>query len=188
MQIGVPSRTHVPAYKHLDDEIDQLVEDINWRWGYENWKPIVYLKRQFGPPEMMALHRLAKFCIVSSLDDGMNLVAKEFVASRTDGDGTSGPEPVHRRGPRADRCPHGQPVLGGRDGRRDPAGVDHARGRPAAADAENCANAVAANNVYPLGGQVPVGADQIRVPGGKGPRSANGSAFVDGVPADAWRA
>jgi trehalose 6-phosphate synthase len=77
----------VPAYQHLDDEIDQLVDDINWRWGYENWKPVVYLKRQFGPPEMMALHRLANFCVVSSLDDGMNLVAKEFVASRADGDG-----------------------------------------------------------------------------------------------------
>jgi len=87
VQIGVPSRTHVPAYQHLDDEIDQLVDDINWRWGYEKWKPVVYLKRQFGPPEMMALHRLADFCVVSSLDDGMNLVAKEFVASRTDGDG-----------------------------------------------------------------------------------------------------
>jgi trehalose 6-phosphate synthase len=87
VQIGVPSRTHVPAYKHLDAEIDQIVEDINWRWGYENWKPIIYLKRQFGPAEMMALHRLANFCVVSSLDDGMNLVAKEFVASRTDGQG-----------------------------------------------------------------------------------------------------
>jgi trehalose 6-phosphate synthase len=87
VQIGVPSRTHVPAYQHLDDEIDQLVDDINWRWGFENWKPVIYLKRQFGPAEMMALHRLAHFCIVSSLDDGMNLVAKEFVASRTDGDG-----------------------------------------------------------------------------------------------------
>ncbi|HEX3148047.1 MAG TPA: trehalose-6-phosphate synthase [Gemmataceae bacterium] len=88
VQIGVPSRTHVPAYQHLDDEIDQLVDDINWRWGFESWKPIVYLKKQYGPAAMMALHRLARFCIVSSLDDGMNLVAKEFVASRTDGDGT----------------------------------------------------------------------------------------------------
>ena len=87
VQIGVPSRTQVPAYQQLDDEIDRIVNEINWRWGFENWKPIVFLKRQFGPPEMMALHRLAKFCVVSSLDDGMNLVAKEFVASRTDGDG-----------------------------------------------------------------------------------------------------
>jgi trehalose 6-phosphate synthase len=87
VQIGVPSRTHVPAYQQLDGEVDQIVEDINWRWAYENWKPIVYLKRQYGPAEMMALHRLASFCVVSSLEDGMNLVAKEFVASRTDEQG-----------------------------------------------------------------------------------------------------
>lgn len=88
VQIGVPSRTHVPAYQRLDDEIDKLVHDINWRWSFERWKPVIYLKRQYGPAEMMALHRLANFCIVSSLDDGMNLVAKEFVASRTDADGS----------------------------------------------------------------------------------------------------
>jgi trehalose 6-phosphate synthase len=87
VQIGVPSRTLVPQYQALDDEIDNLIEEINWRWSTESWRPIIYLKRQFGPAPMMALHRLADFCIVNSLDDGMNLVAKEFVASRTDGDG-----------------------------------------------------------------------------------------------------
>jgi alpha,alpha-trehalose-phosphate synthase [UDP-forming] len=87
VQIGVPSRTHVRSYKRLDDEIDSLVEEINWRWSAESWRPIIYLKQQHGPVQMMALHRLANFCVVSSLDDGMNLVAKEFVASRTDGDG-----------------------------------------------------------------------------------------------------
>jgi alpha,alpha-trehalose-phosphate synthase [UDP-forming] len=88
VQVGVPSRTHVPQYKLLDDEVDNLIEEINWRWSTESWRPIVYVKRQCDPVQMMALHRLATFCIVSSLDDGMNLVAKEFVASRTDGDGT----------------------------------------------------------------------------------------------------
>src|SRR5262249_21441274 len=87
VQIGVPSRTHIRQYKMLDAEIDTLVEEINWRWSTDSWRPIVYLKYQHSPTEMMALHRLANFCIVSSLDDGMNLVAKEFVASRTDGDG-----------------------------------------------------------------------------------------------------
>jgi len=87
VQIGVPSRTHVPQYKRLDDEIDSLVEEINWRWSKDGWKPIVYLKQQHSPVQMMALHRLADFCMVTSLDDGMNLVAKEFVASRCDGDG-----------------------------------------------------------------------------------------------------
>jgi alpha,alpha-trehalose-phosphate synthase [UDP-forming] len=87
VQIGVPSRTHVRHYKLLADEIDDLVEEINWKWSTDSWRPIVYLKRQHSPREMMALHRLADFCIVSSLDDGMNLVAKEFVASRFDEDG-----------------------------------------------------------------------------------------------------
>ena len=60
---------------------------INWRWGTDTWAPIVYRKEHFGPVDMMALHRLAHFGVVSSLHDGMNLVAKEFVASRTDEDG-----------------------------------------------------------------------------------------------------
>jgi len=87
VQIGVPSRTHIPQYQQLDEEIDGLVEEINWRWSTDSWQPIVYLKQQHGPVQMMALHRLAQFCVVSSLDDGMNLVAKEFVASRGDEDG-----------------------------------------------------------------------------------------------------
>jgi trehalose 6-phosphate synthase len=87
IQIGVPTRTHIAQYKALDDEVDRLVDEVNRRWGTDTWQPIVYLKQQHGPVELMALHRLADFCIVSSLDDGMNLVAKEFVASRYDGDG-----------------------------------------------------------------------------------------------------
>lgn len=87
VQIGVPSRSHIPSYRALDDEIDQLVEQINWRWAEDGWKPIVYLKQHFNQPEMAALHRLAHFCLVSSLHDGLNLVAKEYVSSRFDGDG-----------------------------------------------------------------------------------------------------
>ncbi len=87
IQIGVPSRIQVKAYKVLDDEIDGLVEEINWKWSTDTWRPIQYFKRSFSQPEMMALHRLADFCIVPSLHDGMNLVAKEFVASRFDDDG-----------------------------------------------------------------------------------------------------
>ena len=87
LQIGVPSRTHVKEYQRVDDEIDKLVEEINWRWSTDSWRPIVYLKHQHSPVQMMALHRLADICTVNSLDDGMNLVAKEFVASRSDEDG-----------------------------------------------------------------------------------------------------
>jgi trehalose 6-phosphate synthase len=87
VQIGVPSRTHVPAYRALDDEIDHLVDEINWKYSTDSWRPLHYFKRNHSAVEMMGLHRLADFCLVSSLHDGMNLVAKEFVASRTDGDG-----------------------------------------------------------------------------------------------------
>ena len=84
VQVGVPSRQHVPQYQAIDNEIDRLVERVNWKWSTGRWRPVVYFKRHFGPAEMMALHRLADFCVVSSLHDGMNLVAKEFVASRLD--------------------------------------------------------------------------------------------------------
>jgi trehalose 6-phosphate synthase len=87
VQIGVPSRMHVREYKLLDNEVDSLVDEINWKWSTDSWRPIIYLKQQHSPLQMTALHRLANFCVVSSLDDGMNLVAKEFVASRPDGDG-----------------------------------------------------------------------------------------------------
>jgi alpha,alpha-trehalose-phosphate synthase [UDP-forming] len=87
VQVGVPSRQHVPQYQQIDTEIDRLVEEVNWKWANGRWKPIVYFKRHFSLVEMMALHRMARFCVVSSLHDGMNLVAKEFVASRVDREG-----------------------------------------------------------------------------------------------------
>ncbi|MFO0887644.1 MAG: trehalose-6-phosphate synthase [Isosphaeraceae bacterium] len=87
IQVAVPSRTRVVAYQQVDREVDDLVEEINDRWRQGDWEPITYVKEHQGPVDMMALHRLAHFCIVSSLHDGMNLVAKEFVACRFDDDG-----------------------------------------------------------------------------------------------------
>ena len=87
VQVGVPNRMRVEAYQRINDEIDELVDKINWRHGIGRWKPIVYINRYCLQDTLTALSRLADFCIVSSLQDGMNLVAKEFVASRTDRDG-----------------------------------------------------------------------------------------------------
>ncbi len=87
IQVAVPTRTHVPAYQQIDREVDETVRAINDRWRTEGWEPITYIRRHQGPAEMMALHRLARFCVVSSLHDGMNLVAKEYIASRHDEDG-----------------------------------------------------------------------------------------------------
>ncbi|MFN0171612.1 MAG: trehalose-6-phosphate synthase [Bryobacteraceae bacterium] len=84
VQIGVPSREGVPEYRRLAGEIDATVDRINGKWSRGAWKPVVYFHRQYSQVELMGLHRLAAFCMVNSLHDGMNLVAKEFIASRSD--------------------------------------------------------------------------------------------------------
>lgn len=84
IQLAAPSRTHIKRYYELMGEIDELVEKKNWKYSNENWKPIVYFKRHFSAEEIFPYYALADLCIVSSLHDGMNLVAKEYVASKTD--------------------------------------------------------------------------------------------------------
>ncbi len=84
---GMPSRTQIDVYGELARSIDDLIEGINARYGTATWKPVITMMRQLAPVTLNALRRLAHFCVVSSLDDGMNLVAKEYVAARTDGDG-----------------------------------------------------------------------------------------------------
>jgi trehalose 6-phosphate synthase len=88
VQIGVPSRSDVPAYADLTAEIDEQIARINSKYGdgADNG-PVRYVKQAFQLPELVALYRLARFCVVSSLHDGMNLVAKEFVAARDDLEG-----------------------------------------------------------------------------------------------------
>jgi trehalose 6-phosphate synthase len=83
-QVGVLSRVHIPAYRRLNDEVAALAEEINWRHGDNTWQPILFLREHCSPLQICALYRMAHACVVSSLHDGMNLVAKEFVAARTD--------------------------------------------------------------------------------------------------------
>ncbi len=87
MQVAVPSRSTLPEYRQIEREVDTLTAQINLRWGRGRWQPVVLVKRHFSAADMIALHRLANFCVVTSLHDGMNLVSKEYVASRIDGDG-----------------------------------------------------------------------------------------------------
>ena len=87
IQAGVLSRIQLGVYKKLNEEIDSLVEEINRKYGTGHWKPIIYLCEHLSPITLMALRRMSNFFVVSSLHDGMNLVAKEFVASRFDEDG-----------------------------------------------------------------------------------------------------
>ena len=87
VQAGVMSRTNISAYQQLGEQIEVLVEQINDRFATDNWKPVLYMPTDLPSVTLMALRRLARFCVVSSLHDGMNLVAKEYVASRYDNDG-----------------------------------------------------------------------------------------------------
>ncbi|MFQ5695530.1 MAG: trehalose-6-phosphate synthase, partial [Terriglobia bacterium] len=87
LQVAPPSRVHVEEYRRLVDEVDRLVERVNWKHGDRSWQPIVYLKEHIEQPVLYALYRMARFCLVSPLHDGMNLVAKEFVAANVDESG-----------------------------------------------------------------------------------------------------
>jgi trehalose 6-phosphate synthase len=84
VQVGAPSRMHIPAYRRLTEEVAALVEEINWRHGNHTWRPVIYLHEHHDPEQLYPLYRAAAGCVVSSLHDGMNLVAKEFVAARSD--------------------------------------------------------------------------------------------------------
>jgi trehalose 6-phosphate synthase len=84
IQLAAPSRTHIKRYHDLMNEIDELVEKMNWKYSEGEWRPIIYLKRHFPPEEIKPYYALADICIVSSLHDGMNLVAKEYVASKAE--------------------------------------------------------------------------------------------------------
>ncbi|MFP5378897.1 MAG: trehalose-6-phosphate synthase [Vicinamibacteria bacterium] len=84
LQIGAPSRDHLDRYRALSDEVDALVADINARHGTKAWTPVHYRREHHSAEEIAACYRAADVAIVSSLHDGMNLVAKEFVAARDD--------------------------------------------------------------------------------------------------------
>jgi trehalose 6-phosphate synthase len=85
--LGAPSRTHIPRYREHLDRLEALAEEINWKYQTDGWKPIHFLVGHHDARTVHAFLRMAPMGIVSSLHDGMNLVAKEYVAAHTDGDG-----------------------------------------------------------------------------------------------------
>ena len=87
IQIGAPSRTHIKRYHDLLAEIEAEAERINWKFAAGKWRPIIFRKGQHTHDEIDRYYRAADVCLVTSLHDGMNLVAKEFIASRHDHQG-----------------------------------------------------------------------------------------------------
>jgi trehalose 6-phosphate synthase len=87
VEIGAPSRTLIKRYHDLVAEVEAEADRINWRFKTKDWRPIVLLKKHHSHEEIQPFYKLADVCLVTSLHDGMNLVAKEFVASREDEQG-----------------------------------------------------------------------------------------------------
>lgn len=83
----VPSRDAVSQYKILKDEIDRLVGSVNARYGSSDWTPIAYFYNTYPIEELSALYVAASVCLVTPIRDGMNLVCKEFIASKRHGKG-----------------------------------------------------------------------------------------------------
>ena len=83
-QLAAPSRTLIPQYQELNDRVEALAARVNARFAAGTWRPIALLRAHHEPPAIFKYLRAAHLCYVSSLHDGMNLVAKEFVAARDD--------------------------------------------------------------------------------------------------------
>lgn len=84
MLLVAPSRREIPSYQHIKRQIDEWVGRINGAYGTNTWVPIVYQYRQFDLTELCALYAASDLALVTPLKDGMNLIAKEYIASHTD--------------------------------------------------------------------------------------------------------
>ena len=84
MQLGPISRIHIAKYREYNDAVYHVMLEINGRWKLKDWQPIIMKKVHLALADVVAYYRAADMCIVSSIHDGMNLVAKEFVAARCD--------------------------------------------------------------------------------------------------------
>ncbi|HKA61967.1 MAG TPA: trehalose-6-phosphate synthase [Methylomirabilota bacterium] len=87
VQLAAPSRSTIPRYQALEAEVDAAIQEVNSAYQTNRWKPILYLKRHHEHRDIWPFYRHADFCMVTSLHDGMNLVAKEFISVRDDEDG-----------------------------------------------------------------------------------------------------
>ena len=87
VQLAAPSRSTILRYQQLEAEVDEVIGQINETFGTRRWQPIQYLRRHHDHRDIWPFYRHADFCMVTSLHDGMNLVAKEFVSVRDDEEG-----------------------------------------------------------------------------------------------------
>ncbi len=84
VELAAPSRTLIPQYERLNESVENIAVRINRRFGADGYRPVILLRAHHEPPRVFTFYRAADVCYISSLHDGMNLVAKEFVAARDD--------------------------------------------------------------------------------------------------------
>jgi trehalose 6-phosphate synthase len=84
VQLAAPSRSSIPQYKQLNENVEQVAARVNERFASDSYRPVILLRAHHEPPRVFRFYRAADVCYVSSLHDGMNLVAKEFIAARED--------------------------------------------------------------------------------------------------------
>ncbi|HRH93484.1 MAG TPA: trehalose-phosphatase, partial [Candidatus Peribacteria bacterium] len=84
VQVLPPSRDTIPAYSHYRQRVGKMIDDLNAQYGTKEWQPVIYIRSAQSTLDVIALFRLADVAVVSSRQDGMNLVAKEFIAARSD--------------------------------------------------------------------------------------------------------
>ncbi len=84
IQKSAPTRTKIKAYRALQRQVVERIDHLNATFGTAEWRPVISLPRPLPPEGLSALYRMADVCMVSSLQDGMNLVAKEYIASQVD--------------------------------------------------------------------------------------------------------
>ncbi|MBI5968219.1 MAG: trehalose-6-phosphate synthase [Deltaproteobacteria bacterium] len=84
VELGAPSRTHIKEYHDLMATVEAEADRINWRFKAKEWQPIVFLKKHHSHEEIQPFYETADLCLVTSLHDGMNLVAKEYIGARED--------------------------------------------------------------------------------------------------------
>jgi len=87
VELGAPSRTMIPKYKAFVEELVQVADRINERFKTKTWQPILLLMKHHSHKEILPFYKAADVCLVTSLHDGMNLVAKEFICARDDENG-----------------------------------------------------------------------------------------------------
>ncbi|HIH20825.1 TPA: trehalose-6-phosphate synthase [Candidatus Micrarchaeota archaeon] len=85
LQIASPTRMHIGEYQRAAEEVEELAEHVNWEHSTSKWKPIRLVNEFVDYEEILALYSASNMCVITSLDDGMNLVSKEYVAASDDG-------------------------------------------------------------------------------------------------------